>query len=86
MIHPQDAALADITENDLVEIYNHRGNNIRHAVITDKTQQGLLVAEGIYWQTEASKHTGINDLTSQATTDVGEGGTFHESRVAIRKI
>lgn len=86
MIHPEDAALADIANNDLVEIYNHRGNNIRHAEVTDKTQLGLLVAEGIYWQTEASRQTGINDLTSQATTDVGEGGTFHESRVAIRKI
>jgi anaerobic selenocysteine-containing dehydrogenase len=86
MVHPTDAACADIADNDLVEIYNHRGKNLRHAEVTDKTQPGLLVAAGIYWQTEASQHTGINDLTSQATTDMGEGGTFHESRVAIRKV
>ena len=86
LIHSEDASAADIADTDLVEIYNNRGFNRRLAEVTDKTQPGLLVAEGIYWQTDASQQTGVNDLTSQAITDAGEGGTFHESRVGIRKV
>ncbi len=86
LIHSEDASAADIADTDLVEIYNNRGFNRRLGEVTDKTQPGLLVAEGIYWQTDASQQTGVNDLTSQAITDAGEGGTFHESRVGIRKV
>ncbi len=85
LIHHEDAVAANINDSDQVEIFNDRGFNRRVAEVTDKTQPGLLVAEGIYWQSSASQQTGVNDLTSQAITDAGEGGTFHESRVAIRK-
>ena len=86
MIHPEDAKSINVKSGDRVDISNHRGNNIRVANVTDKTQSGLLVAEGIYWANESSSQTGINDLTSQEITDVGEGGTFHESRVKIEKL
>ncbi len=86
LIHPQDARSADINSGDLVKICNDRGSNLRTAKVTDKTQPHLLVAEGIYWENESSSHTGINDLTSQEITDLGEGGTFHESRVKIIKL
>ena len=86
LIHPDDAAALDIDNGDQVRISNARGSNIRLASVSDKTQPGLLVAEGIYWENEASGHSGINDLTSQETTDLGEGGTFHESRVKISKL
>ena len=86
LIHPEDARSADINSGDLVKICNDRGSNLRAAKVTDKTQPHLLVAEGIYWENESSSHTGINDLTSQEITDLGEGGTFHESRVKIVKV
>ena len=86
LIHPDDAGSAGIADNDLVEICNDRGRNIRRAEVTTKTQPSLLVAEGIYWQSHESGQTCINDLTSQAITDLGEGGTFHESSVLVRKV
>ena len=85
-MHPEDAKVANIKTGDLVEISNDRGCNIRVVKVTEKTQPRLLVAEGIYWQSESSGQTGVNDLTSQAITDIGEGGTFHESRVKIVKV
>ncbi len=85
LIHPRDALTINIKSGDRVELFNDRGSNIRVANVTDKTQPKLLVAEGIYWAGEASNQTGVNDLTSQAVTDLGEGGTFHESRVGISK-
>ncbi len=83
LIHPQDAAEANISTGQRVRVLNHRGTTIRKAYVTDDTPPGLIVAEGIYWETSNSDTTGINDLTSQKTTDLGEGSTFHESRAAI---
>ncbi|MCP4751683.1 MAG: molybdopterin-dependent oxidoreductase [Proteobacteria bacterium] len=86
LIHPLDAKKESITTGRRVELFNHRGRTVRIATVSDKTQPGLLVAEGIYWEDQASEHTGINDLTSQATTDLGGGSTFHESRTGIRVV
>ncbi len=83
LIHPNDAANLNIKNGVKIELYNHRGRNQRLAKISERTQPGLLVAEGIFWENQQSDYTGINDLTSQATTDLGEGSTFHESRVNI---
>jgi len=86
MVHPIDAERLDINQGDCVEIANPRGQHTREAQVTDRTQPGLLVAEGIYWQNTQSGDSGINDLTSQEVTDYGEGGTFHESRVKLKKV
>ncbi|MBF0276507.1 MAG: molybdopterin-dependent oxidoreductase [SAR324 cluster bacterium] len=86
LIHPQDAKVRDIRDGDMAEIYNGRGKNIRKAVISDKTQPGLLVVEGIFWESESSQMTGVNELTSQNTTDLGDGSTFHEARAEVRAL
>ncbi len=86
LIHPQDAAERSITDGDFIQLKNHRGETIRKARVTEDTQPGLVVAEGIYWENATSNLTAINDLTSQQTTDLGEGSTFHESRVDVRRV
>lgn len=83
LIHPRDAAVRNISTGDPVRLKNHRGETIRRARVTEDTQPGLVVAEGIYWETIATEHTAINDLTSQNTTDMGGGSTFHESLVEV---
>jgi anaerobic selenocysteine-containing dehydrogenase len=82
LIHPSDAASSNIKADDVVTLYNNRGWARRRARLTDACRPGLLVAEGIFWQSDAHP-AGINDLTSQNLTDMGGGGTYHESRVAI---
>ncbi len=82
LMHPEDAAEHNITDGAMVVIRNHRGETRRMARTTPDTQQGLLVAEGLFWQTSADQ-AGINDLTSQKTTDIGAGPIFHESLVEI---
>lgn len=84
LIHPRDARSRHIEDGGLVEVFNERGRNIRKAIVSEKTQPGLLVLEGIYWESEASGMSSVNELTSQKTTDLGGGGTFHEARVNVR--
>lgn len=82
LIHPADATAADVKEEDMIILENHRGWVVRRARLSTDTQQGLLVAEGLFWPTEREAPA-INDLTSQKLSDLGGGATFHESRVAI---
>jgi anaerobic selenocysteine-containing dehydrogenase len=60
------------------------GQNRRTLVISEDTQPDLVVMQGIYWENDSSGMTGVNDLTSQQTTDLGAGGTFHEALVEVR--
>ncbi len=82
LIHPHDAEVHGIDDEDIITLYNDRGWVRRKAKVTTDTQKGLLVAEGLFWESIAHP-SGINDLASQNLTDMGRGGTFHESRVAI---
>jgi anaerobic selenocysteine-containing dehydrogenase len=85
LIHPEDASDYLIDDGEKVVVENFRGRTVRRARLTADTQRGLLVAEGIFWQT-SDEATGINDLTSQKLTDLGRGATFHESLVSLVKI
>ncbi len=85
LIHPEDASDYSINNGENVVIENFRGRTVRRARLTTDTQRGLLVAEGIFWQT-GEEATGINDLTSQKLTDLGGGATFHESLVSLAKL
>jgi len=89
LINPEDSKLYSVEDGDCVEIYNNRGSSYRMAKVTEDTAPGVVVAEGLYWQVESGGVEGellpgINDLTSQKTSDIGGGATFHESLVAIR--
>jgi anaerobic selenocysteine-containing dehydrogenase len=84
MIHPRDAAARNLTPGELVEVFNDRGCNRRNLVVSEDTQPGLVVMQGIFWESDASGYTGVNDLTSQQVTDLGAGGTFHEALVDVR--
>lgn len=83
LIHPQDAKDRGIQTGQMVCLKNHRAKVKRLAKVTEDTQPGLLVAEGIYWENPEKGYNGINELSSQKTTDLGRGGTFHESRVEV---
>jgi hypothetical protein len=45
-----------------------------------------LVAEGTWWPSHGIERRGINTLTSNRLTDLGGGSTFHDNRVALKKI
>ena len=83
LIHPEDAAEYTIVDGDRVALVNFRGKTFRRALVSDRTQKGLLVAEGLFWPGKRSAGTGINDLTSQMCSDMGGGTLFHESRVQV---
>ena len=82
-INTRDATARGIKEHDLVRVFNDRGECSFLAQVTDDTQAGLLVAEGLHWPS-LSPGGGANQLTSQRLTDMGETCAFHCSLVEVR--
>jgi len=81
LIHPDDATKYSVMDSEEILLLNCRGKTRRIARLTTDTQRGVLVAEGIFWDTNEKQSRnrgggGINDLTSQKVTDIGGGSNF----------
>jgi len=83
MIHPETARARGISDGDPVRVFNDRGECSFLAQVTDDTQAGLLVAEGLHWPS-LSPSGGANQLTSQRLTDMGETCAFHCNLVEVQ--
>ena len=83
MIHPETARTKGIADGDPVRVFNNRGECNFLAQVTDNTQVGLLVAEGLHWPS-LSPGGGANQLTSQRLTDMGETCAFHCNLVEVQ--
>ena len=84
-MHPDDAASRAIAEGDQVRVSNDRGAFIATARIRDTVRKGLCVALGVWWHKNTVGGRNINAVTSQALTDFGNGPTFYDCMVEVRK-
>ena len=82
-IHPQDAAARGIADGSVVRVFNDRGNYVCHAVLTDRARPGVVNGLGIWWRKLGLAGTNVNQLTSQALTDMGQAPTFYDCLVEV---
>jgi anaerobic selenocysteine-containing dehydrogenase len=82
-IHPAEAAARGIATNLLVRVHNRRGECFLYAEVTPDVPPGVLVAESIWWAKHHPGGKGINRLTSDRLTDLGECSTLHENLVEV---
>jgi len=82
-IHPEDAQARGIAFDTLVRVYNQRGDCLLYAEVTEDVPPGVLVAESIWWSKHHPGGRGINRLTSQRLTDLGDCSTLHENLVNV---
>jgi anaerobic selenocysteine-containing dehydrogenase len=82
-INPADARPRGIVPEALVRVYNRRGDCLLYAEVTEDVPPGVLVAESIWWAKHHPGGRGINRLTSQRLTDLGECSTLHENLVNV---
>lgn len=85
-IHPQDAAARAIAEGDLVRVFNGRGSHECHAVVSERARPGVVNGLGIWWRKLGVNGTNVNELTSQALTDLGGGPTFYDCLVEVERL
>ena len=74
----------ELKEDQLVSVYNERGEVIFKLKITNKVPKGVVVTEGVWWIDHAIGNRSVNALTSQRLTDKGRGSTFYDVKVNVK--
>ncbi len=82
-IHPRDAQARSIVDGSRVRVFNDRGSVDLLARVTDRARPGCAVALSIWWKKFARDGKNINELTSQALTDIGRAPTFYDCLVEV---
>jgi len=85
LIAAADAAARGIAGGDAVRVFNDRGRATFTATITDATQPGVVVVEGIWWHRFQPGGRGVNVLTSDREADMAGGPAFHSTLVEIAR-
>jgi anaerobic selenocysteine-containing dehydrogenase len=84
-MHPRDAAERGIADGDMVQVFNDRGSYRLRARVNGKPRPGVVVAPSVWWKKYSPDGRNANDLTSQRTTDLGQGATFYDCRVQVAR-
>jgi anaerobic selenocysteine-containing dehydrogenase len=81
-LHPDDASRRGITDGDRVELRNERGAFTAVAAVTDAVRVGLAATTKGHWPDRPGGST-VNAVTADRASDLGDGATFHDTRVLI---
>ena len=84
-MNPADAEVKGMKEGDSVIAFNQLGEVSFTLQVTPKVPSGVVVAEGVWWLQHCPGTRSVNALTSQRLTDQGEGSTFYDNTVDVRK-
>ena len=81
-----DAAARGIAHGDLVRVFNDRGSYHCTARISHRARAGVVNGLGVWWRKLGVRGTNVNELTSQALTDLGGGPTFYDCLVQVERV
>ncbi|MBJ6131921.1 molybdopterin oxidoreductase family protein [Ochrobactrum sp. Q0168] len=86
LIHPDDAAELGIADGERIEIGNHRGEVVLHAVLRAGQKRGVVVSEGIFPNSSFERGEGINTLIGAEPAAPYGGLAVHDTKIWIRKL
>jgi len=84
VLHPDDAAARGVRDGDAIELHNDRGSVVFSARVSDETPRGVAFVPGQRPAGEARGGT-INMLVSDRFSDFGEGATYQDTRLDVRR-
>jgi len=84
-LSPDDAGERSIASGDEVTAFNEHGEVRLVAEVTDRVPSGVAVVEGVAWSAFSKGRATVNTLTSQRLTDRGDGSTFYDNRIDVKK-
>ena len=82
-IHPDDAEARGIANDAVVRVFNDRGSYLCHATVSRRARPGVVNGLGIWWRKLGLNGTNVNEVTSQALTDLGRAPTFYDCLVEV---
>ncbi|MDR3368126.1 molybdopterin oxidoreductase family protein [Rhodoferax sp.] len=83
-MHPQDAATRQIQDGDTVRVFNARGEHRCRVSLNHRARPGVVHGLGVWWRKFGLNGTNVNQLTSQALTDLGNAPTFYDCLVDVQ--
>lgn len=94
LIHPEDAVARDISDGDIIRLFNQRGALLAGAKITDEIRAGVVQLPTGAWydptdpsaENSLEKHGNPNVLTiDKGSSSLGQGPIAHTAMVEIEK-
>ncbi len=82
-ISAADAAARGIADGALVRVFNQRGSYHCTARISPRARAGVVNGLGVWWRKLGARGTNVNEVTSQALTDLGRAPTFYDCLVEV---
>ncbi len=86
IMHPDDAGLRALNDEQVVQIQNDRGAFHARLRISTGIRPGVIWAPSIWWTKLADDGRNANDTTSQRLTDMGEGPVFYDNLVEVTAV
>ncbi|MBO9599446.1 MAG: molybdopterin oxidoreductase family protein [Cohnella sp.] len=80
-----DADAYGLADGDRVRVWNERGEIRITLKVADNVLPGVLVCQGLWWESGNEGVNAANLLTSQRLSDMGGGATFFSTRVDVEK-
>ncbi len=84
-INPVEAKKRNLAGGESVVAFNDLGEVIFILQTDPGVPSGAAVAEGVWWLEFAPGSRSVNALTSQRLTDRGNGSTFYDNRIEVRR-
>ncbi len=85
-IHPEDALERDIESGAMLRIFNDRGAFQARARVNARARRGVVVALSVWWKKLTPDGKNANEVTSQATADMGNAATFYDCLVEVAAV
>ncbi|APW45547.1 molybdopterin-containing oxidoreductase family protein [Rhodoferax antarcticus] len=83
-MHPVNAAARQIQDGSTVRVFNARGEHRCRVSLNHRARVGVVHGLGVWWRKFGLDGTNVNQLTSQALTDLGNGPTFYDCLVEVQ--
>jgi len=84
ILHPEDAAQRGLREGDPVDLVNDRGSAGFVLKVSDEILPGVALVAG-QRPTADARHGTINFLCSDRFSDLGDGATYQDTRLDVRR-
>ncbi|WP_027721714.1 molybdopterin-containing oxidoreductase family protein [Maridesulfovibrio zosterae] len=85
-IHPDDAAVRDIADKDLVRAFNDLGEVTFIARVTSLVAKGAVTAVGVFDTRQSVTGNLVNTLHHERLSDIGEATTLNDNTVDVSKV
>jgi len=82
-MHAADADARGLASGCMVRVFNDRGEYRCKVEVSARARPGVVNGLGIWWRKLGVDGTNVNEVTSQALTDIGRAPTFYDCLVQV---